>query len=331
MTKKEDIRKNIAMVAIIVLMIFLLYYSIPFLDAFFGALILFVLARPVFKFLVAKKIPKKLSALIIIILSLIIIILPISIALSSAVSEAVGMLKYKDQAVGWISDIDSKISFLGLEQTASDLISSAGNYIKNMLLDTIQGISLLFINLVIMYFLLYYLLISHNKVEEKIIDIIPFNKKNSYRLFDEFKNVTYSTVISTGLLAILQATLMSFGFLYFGIPGAFLWGVIGLIFSMLPVVGISLIWIPAGLIYLVQQNYYVAIGIIIWGSVVSLLDNFIRPYLQESTGSIHPLITLIGVFMGISVFGLLGIVIGPLILSYFILMIEMYKEEYIGN
>jgi predicted PurR-regulated permease PerM len=94
------------------------------------------------------------------------------------------------------------------------------------------------------------------------------------------------------------------------------------------VVGPSIVWGPASLIMLLTQNYVAGIGILIFGLVLSNVDNFLRPFIQQQIGKMHPLISLIGIFIGIPIFGLLGLIIGPLLLSYFFLTLKMFREEY---
>jgi len=97
----------------------------------------------------------------------------------------------------------------------------------------------------------------------------------------------------------------------------------------LPLIGPPLIWIPAVIIKFLEGDYFSAGGILFFGIIISTSDNFIRPYLQRKIGRVHPLVSLIGFFIGIPLFGLFGIIIGPLLISYVILTIKMFKEEYV--
>ncbi|MDD3043755.1 MAG: AI-2E family transporter, partial [Methanosarcinaceae archaeon] len=132
-------------------------------------------------------------------------------------------------------------------------------------------------------------------------------------------------------IALVQGSILTFTFLLFGIDGAFLWGFIAAILSFLPVVGATFIWVPAGIIQLLQQDYVTGIGVFVAGIIIGTIDNFLRPVIQNKIGAMHPFESLLGIIIGVSLFGLIGIVIGPLILSYFMLTVKMFSEEYLSN
>ena len=180
-----------------------------------------------------------------------------------------------------------------------------------------------------MYCILYYLFIYHEKVDSWIKKFLPFNKANSEKLVSNFRKVTMAVLISTGLISLIQGVLLGLVFFAFGIKGAILWGILAFIVSLLPVVGLPLIYIPFSIVYLANQNYYVAFGILICGALINLSEYFIRPILQKRIGDIHPLITIIGVIIGIAAFGFIGLIIGPLLITYLLLTYEMFMEEYV--
>ena len=97
----------------------------------------------------------------------------------------------------------------------------------------------------------------------------------------------------------------------------------------MPVVGAPLVWIPAAIVQLLQGEYIAGIAIVSAGLFISVIDNFLRPVIQKKVGEIHPFLSLLGIVIGVSLFGLIGIVIGPLLLSYFILTVEMFSKEYL--
>ena len=110
---------------------------------------------------------------------------------------------------------------------------------------------------------------------------------------------------------------------------AVLWGFIAAVLSIIPLVGAPIVWIPTAIIYLLSNNYLVAAGILGSGIVISLSDNFIRPIFQKKFGDIHPLISILGVFIGLNLFGVLGIIFGPLLMEIFLESTVMFKKEFI--
>jgi predicted PurR-regulated permease PerM len=329
---EKEMKKYFALIFIIVLTLFIGYAIKNYIAAFFGALIFFYLSIGIYLFLVNKvKISKQVAAILIIVLSLFLIILPTYFVIDTAVSQVSEVYQSRTVIIKALQDIDELFPDYSIKNLVISQIDRLGDWVKDLAISSVKGISNAIIAMTIMFFLLYYLLINNDSVEKKFVWLIPFNKKNSKRLVKEFKNVTYSTVITSGLIAVLQGILLAIGFVLFGLKGAFFWGVIGAILSFLPVVGAPIIWFPAAFILFFQDKPGFGVGMLIWGLFLSNIDNFIRPLLQRKIGRVHPLITIIGIFIGLPFFGLLGLIIGPLLLSYFILSVQMFREEYLDH
>jgi len=244
--------------------------------------------------------------------------------------EVLSVVNNPDLFLDSVNFIGKFASDIGFEDILARQISIITNYISNLFLDLLSGIGNFVIQFMIMYFVLFYLLTKPFSLREKLGEFIPFNDDNTQKLVKEFKNITNSTVISTGVIAVLQGILLALGFLIFDVSNPMLWGFITVLVSFLPVIGPPIIWLPAVIIKLAQGNYVFGIGLLVWGLILSTGDNFLRPYLQQKVGKIHPLVSLVGVFMGIPLFGLLGVVVGPLLISYALLTIRMFKEEHMS-
>src|SRR5207249_3627563 len=157
-----------------------------------------------------------------------------------------------------------------------------------------------------------------------------FSAKNAEILRNRFRDVTFSTLIGTGVTALVQGTLVGLAFWALGLSNALFWGVVTVIVAILPVVGSGLVWGPAAIALAVEGRLGAAIALTAWGIVlVGNVDNVIRPYVFRRWAQIHPFVTVIGAFAGIQYFGLLGLLIGPLAISYFFELIRMYRAEYL--
>jgi predicted PurR-regulated permease PerM len=186
------------------------------------------------------------------------------------------------------------------------------------------------LNLAIAFFGLYFLLLRGGDAWKGVRPHIPFSAANSDKLAKRFHDVTISTLIGTGVTALLQGLLVGLAFWAVGLPNALFWGVVTAVLSIFPVLGSGLVWLPGALALALQQEYGRAIALLLFGAiVVGNVDNVIRPMVFRRWAQIHPLITLVGAFAGVRFFGILGLVIGPLALSYFFELIEMYRQEYI--
>jgi predicted PurR-regulated permease PerM len=179
-------------------------------------------------------------------------------------------------------------------------------------------------------FIMYYLLIHSAKVIETFIQYFPLSYSNCAALLREIALNTRSLVLGQLFIAVIQGTLTGLGFLVFGISGAFIFGFVTVIMSFLPLFGTMMVWLPAGLIQLALHNYVSGIGIILWGFIlVGNIDNLVRPKLISSMGNIHPVTVLLGVFIGLIEWGFIGLVIGPLLITLLLLLIKMFREEYL--
>jgi predicted PurR-regulated permease PerM len=180
-----------------------------------------------------------------------------------------------------------------------------------------------------LYFILYYLLINIGSTEKTLQEFLPVSDENAQRFADELGSMVSSNVMGAPLLAILQGFCAGLGFWIFGLDEPWFWGVICGFMSFLPVVGTAMVWIPAGIYMITAKTNWQGSGILIYGAVViTNIDNVFRFWLQKKFADVHPLVTVLGVIIGLNWFGIPGIVFGPLALSYFLLMVKMYKEEY---
>jgi predicted PurR-regulated permease PerM len=186
------------------------------------------------------------------------------------------------------------------------------------------------LNLTISLFGLFYLLLEPGETWRAVQPYIPYSAKNTEKLRARFRDVTTSTIIGTGLTAAIQGTLVGLGFAAVGFANGVFWGVVTAVFSILPVVGSGLVWGPGAIALFLDHRYAAAAGLALWGGiVVGNVDFVIRPMVFRRWAHIHPLVTLIGALAGVPYFGLLGLLIGPLALSYFFELLKMYQEEYL--
>jgi predicted PurR-regulated permease PerM len=188
------------------------------------------------------------------------------------------------------------------------------------------------IQLTIAFFGLFYLLLAPEMAWRQVQPFIPFSRHNAEILRERFRDVTISTLVGTGLTATVQGLLVGLAFWVAGIPNFLFWGVVTVVLAILPVVGSGLVWGPGALSLALGDEYGKAIGVALWGIiVVGNVDNVIRPMVFRRWAKIHPFVTIIGAFAGIQYFGLLGLLIGPLAISYFFELIRMYRAEYLED
>ncbi|ODV50608.1 putative PurR-regulated permease PerM [Methanohalophilus euhalobius] len=335
MRNEKDTKIAIALLFIAILAVAITYALYPYIEAFFAALIIYVIMKPAHDLLTKRlKINNRAASIVLIVLSIVIIIIPLYyliILLSQQVGQVLEIVTVNmDIIYGDLQKINELVPALDLEQKASDLVTTIGGFVSQLVLETIQNLGNQLIGLIIMVFLLYYLFTTDDKtLKDLTSNIIPFSDSNKDKLIGEMKNIIHSTIIATFFIAAVQGGLLAFTFYLLDIQGAILWGFVTLILSIMPVVGAPLVWGPAIIFKVIEGDLFAAGVIFIAGMVISNIDNFLRPYIQDKVGAIHPFVSLLGIFIGIYLFGLVGIVVGPLVLSSFLLMLRMFYEDYI--
>lgn len=181
----------------------------------------------------------------------------------------------------------------------------------------------------IMYFLLYYMLVYSKQMKESIYDYIPLGNNNLKDIGKESVAMVRSNALGIPLVALAQGIVAIIGYFIFGVPDPFFWFVITAIGSMIPFVGTLIGIVPVVILMASTGDVAQAIGIAIYGVVVvGSTDNLIRLYVMEKLANVHPLVTLIGVIVGVPLFGFIGLIFGPLLISLFLLILKIYKQEY---
>jgi predicted PurR-regulated permease PerM len=318
---------------IITLGVFVAIALWPFTSGLLGAPVLYVIFAPIYRWLSARM-PEGLAAAIIIILAMLFFVLPVGTIISLIATQAPGMIRgvvesplidrLRELRVGPYN-VGEQIS-AQFRNVGSAIVSAAGS----SALGILGSVTRLALQLTITFFGLYYLLRSPRQFQRQIRPFIPFSPENADALRKRFKDVTISTLIGTFLTAAVQGGLLTIAFWIAGLANPVFWGVMTMLFAVLPVVGSGLIWIPGVVVLFLEQRYGWAIFLATWGVVVvGGVDNLIRPWVYRRYAQIHPFITVIGAFAGIKYFGILGLLIGPLAISYFFELIRMYRAEHI--
>ncbi|MFP4401621.1 MAG: AI-2E family transporter [Candidatus Nanoarchaeia archaeon] len=298
----------------------------PILLAIISAYVLY----PLFSKLCEKTKKKQLSALIITILMFVIFLVPV-VFMGGSIYSQVQSFDFNLSAVSQIEQTIEDITGVEFSITQSinsvkeNILENLRSYSQNLISYTTSFL----IGLFLYAFLLYYLFIEKDTILTFIYEILPFSHSNTEHIMTQSGFIVKALLIGQVLTAIIQGTLGMISFIIAGIEGAIFWGIIMIILSLIPMVGAFLVWFPAGLILLFQGNIAMGIFVLVWGSiVVSQIDNIIRPILVNRYFKVHPLFIIVGVFAGLSMFGVLGIIIGPLIFELFVLIYTTYKKEY---
>jgi predicted PurR-regulated permease PerM len=301
----------------------------PFVTGLIGAPVLYVIFAPLYR-LLQRWLRPSLAALLVVLVGIMVVVIPVSWVVVLMANETPGMVASVLQSpfLERIKDVRLGRFEVGpeLEQAGTQILQWIGANAFTVLGSVTRTV----LNLVFAFFGLYFLVQNPNNAWQAVRPYIPFSEANTARLQERFRAVTVSTLIGTGLAAAAQGLLMAAGFMMVGIPNAWFWGVVTMVLAILPVVGSGLVYLP-GVAYLVMDaRPGAALVLSIYGFVVvANVDNVIRPIVYRRYAQIHPLLTLVGAIAGVSYFGLLGLLLGPLALSYFFELLRMYGEEYV--
>ncbi len=322
-------QKIIILVIILCLGVFLAYSLKDILSAGLGAIIVYSLLRNNYiKLINERNWNRPLAALFIIFSSFLVIILPFLVLSWMVVNK----ISFYASNTTEINEILRHFSSLFGVDFASDRVVDLINKIESWALGSfpsvVSAILNIFLLISIMYFVLYFMFTQYENFENALLKYLPFKEKNSLLLADELQKITQTNVIGQGIIALAQGTCVGLGFLIFGLNDPLFWGVLSALLSFVPLLGSALVFIPAGVIALSYQNYFAGIGILVWGVlIVSNIDNVLRLIINRKIANIHPIISIIGVIIGIPMFGILGLVFGPLLISFFILLISIYENK----
>ncbi len=324
------IRQLFVLLLILVLGGLIFNAMLPYLAGVLGAVTIYVILRRPMSRLVDKGWHPNLAAITLMLLSFICILVPVAgviLMLGNKIGRAVKnsekvVAAVKEQLAEWEGqlgyDISSQINVSGISSWLSTNLQSFAGGTFNM-----------FIAIGIMYFLLYYMLTNRSRLRESLYEFVPIGEDNLKIIGKEIRAMVRSNALGIPLVAVAQGIVALIGFLIFGIKEPFFWAVIVTIGSMVPFVGGLLGIVPVFILEITQGYNLQAWGILLYGIIiVGSTDNLIRLYVLKKLDNVHPLITLIGVIVGVPIFGFIGLIFGPLLISLFLIIVKIYKKEY---
>jgi predicted PurR-regulated permease PerM len=324
--------RQLFLISIIILLGVLLFRELHFmLNALLGAVTLYILMREPMHYLVNKhKWNKVLAAIALMMASVLIFIVPV-VWLSTLAYEMVWpIVQQPTRITQSFTEIQQYlIREYDMDVLTADNIASLNGYLVNMAQTTLQGTLSALGTVLLMYFILYFLLVQGLDAENNVNEYLPLKMRNAKRLLLEFRNQVYSNAIGIPLVAMLQGLVALIGYWIFGVQSFILFGILTAIVSVMPVVGSMVVWLPLMIYELSQGHQTAGIGIGLWGLIlVGSVDNIARFLIQKKIANVHPLITIFGVLIGVNLFGFIGIVFGPILISMFILLLRVYMDEF---
>lgn len=330
---RQKINKNLFLAIIIVLGIFLVYSLIEFLTAFLGALMFYVLSKPMCNYLISKKKwNKSLVAVLVIVISFFVILLPVSFLVSILVNKISGLSANPQAISDYVKQVDAVLaSKYNIQIISDNTIKTIQQSVTTFITALLNSGLGFFSAIIMMYFFLFFMIKNINRMEAALVYFLPFPRHDIIIFGDELVEQTYGNALGIPFVAIAQGLAAWIGFSIAGLPDSGFWAIVTGFASVIPIVGTGLVWVPVAVYFYVNGMTWQGTFTLLWGALLlSSLDNVVRFLLAKKMADVHPIVTVLGIIVGLKYFGFTGLIFGPLLISYFLISIRIYYSEYVS-
>lgn len=333
--KSNGLKQIVLLLLISFLGIVLIWELKYFIPGLLGAITLYILLRQYFFNLTIKRRWKKwVAAFVLIAFCVLLMTIPVWIIVQLLLPKFNYAFSHTDQIMAnaahlteWVKNAlpKLKINDAQIQQGLQRILLIVPTIIN----ATLNATASIVLNTLTAFFILYFMLMSGRNMEKKLLSLLPLKESNKDVLWVETKNMVVSNAIGIPLLIVCQCIIAIIGYWIFGIDQPVVWGILTGVASILPLVGTMIVWVPICVVVLATGHVGLAIGLALYCAiVVSNIDNVLRFTILKRIGDVHPLITVFGVILGLQLFGLMGLIFGPLLVTYFILLIKIYRLEF---
>ncbi len=343
--KNTRINKVVLIVLVVVISALFLTMVRQFLMAIFMAGLFSAMVNPIHKWLTLRFRGRDNLASIVTITGIIfLVLLPLSFLIGVIAAQAVhvgqsvspwleSFIKEPSMLTGYLEKIPYYQEILPYRDMILNKAGQAVGVLSNFLIDSLASMTKMtfnaLLNVMIMLYVMFYFLSTGDVLLKKILYYMPLAHHDEERLLQRFTSVAGATMKSTLIIGMLQGGLCGFAFYLAGIQGAIFWGSVMAVMSVVPAVGTAIIWGPALLVLALGGDFKgVIILALICGALAGNLDNVLRPRLVGKDTEMHDLFVLFGTLGGLTMFGMLGIIIGPIISALFITIWEIYGDVF---
>jgi len=331
----NDRIRQVLLLSIIILLAYLVIIELQvFLPGLLGALTLYILSRAnYFQLIYNRKWKKGWAAGLFIIYYLFLLGLPIYLAITLISPKINAFLADPNSMVNAakhsLETIQEKIGVtIVSEATLTNSLSKLTTFIPGVLNSTANLIS----NLAIMLFILYNMLVNGREIERLLNQVIPLKQENINMLAAETKKMVRANALGIPLISIIQGLVATLGYFIFGVKEWGLWGFLTGAFAFFPVVGTMIVWVPLVIYMFAVGDTWNATGLTLYSAIVTgNVDYIARITLLKRMGDVHPVITILGVIVGLGLFGFIGLIFGPLLISYIIVLFRIYMNEFVNK
>ncbi len=306
----------------------------PFLGGLLGAVTIYVLLRRQMWFLCERRRWRRsLAASLLLGEAVLFFLIPISLIVWMVVDKIQGAALDPDSILTPVKHVAGLIrEKTGYDMLQKSNVQSLMAFIPRMGQWIVGGLFDFGVNIVVLLFVLYFMLIGGLRMETYCRELLPFNRHMARNVMREIHMIVRSNAIVIPLLAVSQGIVAYVGYLVFGVSAPLFWGVLTCFSTILPIVGTALVWLPLAVYMGLDGDWGQGIGLAMYGGlVITQVDNLVRMVMQKKMADTHPLITIFGVFIGLSLFGFMGVIFGPLMLAMFVFCVNLFKRRYLDG
>lgn len=319
---------------LLVLLVLSFFLLKPILIPMIVAFILAFIFNPVYNMFYKIFKSKNISASLICLILLFLIILPIWF-LTPIVIDQSFKIYLAAQQMDFVTPLKGIFpSLFASEQFSAEIgsilhsfFTKTTNSLVNELSQIIFNFPTLLLQFSVVFFTFFFVLRDKDKVIDYIKTLLPFSKDVETKMFESSKGITTSLIYGQIIVGIIQGIIVGVGLFIFSVPNSLFLTLLAILGGILPIIGTTLVWVPVVIYLFIAGNTFSAIGVLLFGIFSSTIDNVIRPLIVSKRTNIHPVVVLIGMIGGLFLFGVLGFILGPLILSYLLILLDTYRKN----
>ncbi len=313
---------------------------LPFIGVLLWASVLTVAFEPLYDRLLHRIKKPELAAALTCLLVILIIGVPLALISWAIIHELTPAISDLQGGIAQALDPNSELTgptvrWLGehmdlakVRAQATEQLGEAGSWLAGRTLGIVGGVLTVLIQTLFVLFVMYYLFRDGKQVREALSSVIPLRNRQTYEIFMRTREVISASLYGVLVIAVIQGALGGLAFWALGLPSAIVWGLVMVFLSLIPMAGAFIVWVPAAIFLAVGGSWIKALLLTLWGSIViGLVDNFLRPKLVGERAKLHELFIFFAVLGGLQLFGLLGIVLGPVVLAIALALFAALRQQ----
>lgn len=313
----------------------------PFIEVLLWAIVLVVIFYPVHRRIVERTGNPGWSAVVSCLLVIVTILVPLTLVTLAVAREMSGMAQNLQANVEAFLDPNSPTTgrflrwlaqYVDLDQLRSqqfivERLKGMSGAIANRTFGFVGGVLVAVVEIFFVIFTMYYIFRDGDQLKLALHNVLPLDESQSHEIIERTGDVISASVYGVLVIAAIQGTLGGLAFWVLGLPSPLLWGVVMLFMSMIPMAGSFVVWVPAAIFLAVNGEWGKALALAVWGGlVIGTVDNFLRPKLVGEKTRLHELLIFFSVLGGLQIFGVLGLVLGPVIVAITLALLEVFRQ-----